>query len=73
MKKLYQTLKTTRAALVMLLTGLLLLATIAANAQATLSTDKLDYAPGEIVYITGTGWLPGETVNLWVMNETNPS
>ncbi|MEO6683258.1 MAG: hypothetical protein ABIN48_10610, partial [Ginsengibacter sp.] len=30
---------------------------------ATVTTDKLDYAPGEYVIITGTGWQPGETVN----------
>ncbi|MBW6500861.1 MAG: T9SS type A sorting domain-containing protein [Bacteroidales bacterium] len=27
-------------------------------------TDKADYMPGETVVITGTGWLPGETVNM---------
>lgn len=31
---------------------------------ATVKTDKSDYAPGEIVTITGSGWQPGETVNL---------
>jgi hypothetical protein len=31
---------------------------------ATVKTDKSDYAPGEIVTITGSGWKPGETVNL---------
>ncbi len=30
----------------------------------TLSVDKLDYAPGETVVITGTNWYPGETVTL---------
>jgi hypothetical protein len=29
---------------------------------ATVRTDKEDYAPGEIVTITGSGWEPGETV-----------
>ncbi len=33
---------------------------------ATLKTDKDDYAPGEFVTITGTGWQPGETVQLWL-------
>ncbi|MEL1241447.1 HYR domain-containing protein, partial [Flavobacterium flavipallidum] len=33
----------------------------------------LDYAPGETVYITGTGWHPGETVLLEVENLTNPT
>ncbi|MES2852467.1 MAG: hypothetical protein V4698_06115, partial [Bacteroidota bacterium] len=32
--------------------------------QATVTTDKDDYAPGEYVIITGTGWTPGETVTL---------
>jgi len=31
---------------------------------ATIKTDKADYAPGEIVTISGTGWQPGETVTL---------
>ncbi|RKS14668.1 MBG domain-containing protein [Flavobacterium sp. 120] len=32
--------------------------------QATVTTDKDDYGPGEYVIITGTGWTPGETVTL---------
>ncbi|TDE41672.1 hypothetical protein E0I26_16125, partial [Flavobacterium rhamnosiphilum] len=32
--------------------------------QATVTTDKDDYAPGEYVIITGTRWTPGETVTL---------
>src|SRR5881396_1129878 len=31
---------------------------------ATVATDKPDYAPGQTVVITGSGWEPGETVNL---------
>ncbi|MGB2900514.1 MAG: Ig-like domain repeat protein [Candidatus Acidiferrum sp.] len=31
---------------------------------ATVKTDRADYAPGEIVTITGSGWQPGETVTL---------
>ena len=31
---------------------------------ATVKTDKNDYAPGEVVTITGSGWQPGETVAL---------
>src|SRR5688572_28036628 len=31
---------------------------------ATVTTDKLDYQPGEYVIITGSGWTPGETVTL---------
>jgi hypothetical protein len=30
---------------------------------ATVATDKDDYAPGEYVIITGSGWEPGERVN----------
>jgi len=32
--------------------------------SATVMTDRADYAPGEIVTITGSGWQPGETVTL---------
>ena len=32
--------------------------------QATVTTDKSDYSPGEYVIVTGTGWTPGETVEL---------
>ena len=31
---------------------------------ATIRTDKDDYAPGETVYVSGTGWQPNETVTL---------
>jgi hypothetical protein len=31
---------------------------------ATVSTDKADYAPGDTVKVSGTGWQPGETVLL---------
>ena len=31
---------------------------------ATVKTDQADYAPGELVTITGSGWQPGETVTL---------
>lgn len=32
------------------------------EAIATIRTDREDYAPGDTVTITGTGWAPGETV-----------
>ena len=74
MEKIYMTLRTTRTALLLLLTGILLLAANAGLAQTvTLTTDKLDYAPGEIVHIEGTGWFAGETVNLLIMNLTYPA
>ncbi|WP_281225854.1 T9SS type A sorting domain-containing protein [Flavobacterium aquiphilum] len=40
----------------------------------TVSLDQadLDYAPGETVYITGTGWYPNEIINLQVDHLTQP-
>src|SRR5687767_2745611 len=38
---------------------------------ATVNTDKDDYQPGEIVSITGSGWLPGETVRLEIEHITD--
>jgi hypothetical protein len=32
----------------------------------TIQSDKADYAPGELVTLTGSGWLPGESVNIVV-------
>src|SRR4029453_14367534 len=34
------------------------------SSGAAISTDKLDYAPGETAHITGRGFQPGETVRL---------
>src|SRR5687767_9473299 len=31
---------------------------------ATVTTEKSDYQPGEYVTVTGSGWIPGEIVNL---------
>lgn len=39
---------------------------------ATVKTDRDDYAPGEIVTITGSGWQPGETVILRLHEVNNP-
>jgi hypothetical protein len=36
----------------------------------TVKTDKADYAPGQTVTITGTGWQPGETVHLNLHRDT---
>ena len=41
--------------------------------SATVSTDQSDYSPGETVMITGTGFAPGESVQLQVLNLTDPS
>src|SRR5919198_1447046 len=43
------------------------IAVVAVSAQAhaaTVATDQPDYAPGQTVVITGSGWEPGETVVL---------
>ncbi|MBI1748689.1 MAG: HYR domain-containing protein [Acidobacteria bacterium] len=32
--------------------------------QAAVGTDKSDYTPGETLFISGTGWMPGETVKI---------
>lgn len=55
MKEFYKTIRTTRATLVVLLMGLLLLAAQAGFAQ-TVTSDKLDYPPGSEAIITGTGF-----------------
>lgn len=65
MKNIYEILRTARGALTALVTCILLLASTAGVGQvATVTTDKVDYIPGEIVFIGGSGWLPGETVLL---------
>src|SRR5438093_6653620 len=51
------------ARLVGLVGGFLAALAVPASA-ATVATDKPDYAPGQTVVITGSGWEPGETVNL---------
>jgi hypothetical protein len=39
-----------------------------AQSGPTVTTDKGDYAPGELVAITGTGWYPNQTVTLQVVH-----
>jgi hypothetical protein len=34
------------------------------TSPATVTTDKTDYQPGDTVTITGTGWAPGEKINM---------
>ena len=42
--------------------------------EATLTTDQEDYQPYTYVYITGTGFAPGETVNMIVVQlSPNPA
>jgi hypothetical protein len=50
----------------LLLSFVLLTPTSQAAAQATLSSDLPDYAPGSIVTLTGAGFAPGETVTVQV-------
>jgi hypothetical protein len=45
-------------------------ATIVSSSAATVTTDRFDYAPGEIVTITGAGWQPNETV--WMLLHEEP-
>ncbi len=52
-----------------LVCGCLLGTGVAFGQSASVSTDKPDYVPGEIVVITGTGWMPGETVVLALHEE----
>jgi hypothetical protein len=35
----------------------------------TMQSDKADYAPGELVTLTGSGWQPGESVNIVVNDD----
>jgi hypothetical protein len=39
---------------------------------ATVRTDKEDYQPGDTVLVTGSGWQPGETVNLLFHEDADP-
>jgi len=45
-------------------------AAVVSSSAATVTTDKLDYAPGEIVTITGNGFQPNETV--WMLLHEEP-
>ncbi|HVP38014.1 MAG TPA: HYR domain-containing protein [Candidatus Saccharimonadales bacterium] len=44
----------------------------AASGQATVATNKADYAPGDTVLVTGTGWQPGEVVTLTFRESPSP-
>src|SRR5215216_7931556 len=35
----------------------------------TIQSDKADYKPGELVTLTGSGWMPGESVNIVVNDD----
>ena len=36
------------------------------SSPASITTDKLDYAPGETATLSGRGWAPGETVRIMI-------
>jgi hypothetical protein len=62
------------AALVGLLLGTLFVggaraATDGSGAPPTIASDKADYVPGETVTLTGSGWQPGETVQIVVNDD----
>ncbi|WP_437127410.1 HYR-like domain-containing protein, partial [Maribellus mangrovi] len=63
MRKIYVPLRTARVLLSAVLTGIMLFTTSVGFGQ-TVTTDKTDYFPGDVVFITGSGWLAGETVLL---------
>ena len=39
------------------------------SAQATITTDKLDYLPGEVAHISGNGWVNDQNVNVLFKEE----
>src|SRR2546426_6840862 len=47
-------------------------AAVLSSSSASVTTDKLDYAPGQIVTITGRGWQAGEAVSI-VLHEKSPT
>jgi hypothetical protein len=51
---------------------MLLLISQTLTTAATVSTDQIDYQPDTTATIDGSGFLPGETVELQVLNLTTP-
>src|SRR5438034_6034137 len=51
--------------------GQVVLATLPAGntSTAAIATDKRDYAPGDVVIMTGTGWVAGETVTIELVED----
>jgi photosystem II stability/assembly factor-like uncharacterized protein len=39
------------------------------SSSPTIASDKADYAPGELVTLTGSNWAPGESVNIKVNDD----
>ncbi|HSD14986.1 MAG TPA: T9SS type A sorting domain-containing protein [Flavobacterium sp.] len=56
----------------LILLSILLFTTLSFGQTVTLDQADLDYAPGETVYITGTGWQPNEVINLRIDHLTDP-
>jgi hypothetical protein len=57
-------------AVVIAVSGLSLTAsTASAETAPSIASDKEDYAPGELVTLTGAGWQPGESVHLTIDDE----
>jgi IPT/TIG domain-containing protein len=48
--------------------ALMFLICLSSSAQSTIHTDKEDYSPGDTVFITGSGFQPGESVTLQVLH-----
>src|SRR6266566_1201515 len=46
---------------------------LALKSEATVETDRPDYPPGTQVNVTGSGWLPGEVVELTITETQNIS
>jgi uncharacterized repeat protein (TIGR01451 family) len=66
-------LNATPAPLQRVMPGRLYVSSARKTQKAQIATDKSDYAPGEKVIITGSGWKPGEMVRLAVKRNTGAS
>src|SRR6185369_9097919 len=62
-----------RSALALFALCFVQLTTSSVLAQATVTTDKEDYPPYSVVYITGAGFAPGETVSNIVVQIEGPA
>src|SRR4051794_33243394 len=59
-------------AFLMLFTGMAAAAP-AQDAAATITSDKVDYAPGSPVTLSGSNWTPGESVHIYVNDDQTNS
>ncbi|MFN4000433.1 YDG domain-containing protein, partial [Algoriphagus sp.] len=62
----------TRTLFLVMTVGLSMGVSLDVVGQATVETDKDDYAPGMYVVITGSGWQPGETVSFHFDEDPKP-